>query len=98
MLFSPHDLTLEPNAYSLALLGVALIAGVLAVVGWLRWPAPAARWLVWTMAAVFVWSAGYAMELASVHLAGMLFWVRLEYLGIVTLPVAWLLFVLEYAG
>jgi len=43
-----------------------------------------------------VWSCGYAMELSSLTLSTALWWVRLEYVGIVSAPVAWLWFTAEY--
>ncbi len=45
-----------------------------------------------------MWSLAYALELSSVSLATKLFWLRVEYLGVVTIPVAWLAFVLQYLG
>ncbi len=50
------------------------------------------------MLAVAVWSMAYAMELASADLPGKIFWSKLEYLGIVAVPVAWLAFALDYTG
>ena len=48
------------------------------------------------MAAVAEWSWGYALEIGAVDLATKLFWAKVQYLGIVTLPVAWLAFSLHY--
>jgi PAS domain S-box-containing protein len=47
---------------------------------------------------VAVWSFGYALELASAEQAVKLFWARTQYAGIVSVPVAWLLFARRYAG
>lgn len=48
--------------------------------------------------ATSLWSAGYAMEFYSPSLEMMLFWAKVEYLGIVTIPVAWFVFSLSYVS
>lgn len=45
---------------------------------------------------VMFWSFFYWFELASLELSQNLFFAKLEYLGIVIIPLAWLLFVVEY--
>ena len=50
------------------------------------------------MAAVAFWSLTYALEMASVSLAGKIFWAKAEYLGIVIVPLAWFAFALEYTN
>ncbi len=47
-------------------------------------------------ATVTEWSWGYALEIGAVDLATKLFWAKVQYFGIVTLPVAWLAFSLHY--
>jgi len=43
-----------------------------------------------------VWTIGYALELGQNQLAMAVLWAKVQYLGIVTLPSAWLLFALTY--
>ncbi|NPV86876.1 MAG: PAS domain-containing protein [Anaerolineae bacterium] len=50
------------------------------------------------MAAVFVWDAAYICELFSPDLPTALFMVNVQYLGIASIPVLWLLYVLRYTG
>jgi PAS domain S-box-containing protein len=50
------------------------------------------------MLAVTEWALGYALELGSTDLATQVFWANVQYLGIVAMPVAWLIFVLQYTG
>lgn len=45
-----------------------------------------------------IWSAGYALQLASVDLADKAFWSQYVWLGAITLPTIWLLFVLGHTG
>jgi PAS domain-containing protein len=45
-----------------------------------------------------IWSLSYGFELLSTTLEEMLFWQNIEYLGIVFIPVFWLLFILKLTG
>ncbi len=44
------------------------------------------------------WALCNSLEVASVDLGAKLLWARIEYIGIVTVPVAWLLFALRFTG
>ena len=48
--------------------------------------------------ALAVWSLGNALELGCVELADKLFWADVQYMGIVSMPVLWLIFALRYAS
>ncbi|MBI5304025.1 MAG: response regulator [Chloroflexi bacterium] len=50
------------------------------------------------MLGVAIWSLGYALELASADLAVQVFWAKVEYIGIVTVPLGWFIFVAQYAN
>ena len=50
------------------------------------------------MLAVAVWTLGYALELAGGDIPTKLFWLDVEYLAIVIVPVAWLALALQYTG
>src|SRR5690606_30124122 len=45
-----------------------------------------------------IWSLAYGFELASNTLDMMYFFIKIEYLGITTLPINWLLFCLNLSG
>jgi PAS domain S-box-containing protein len=49
------------------------------------------------MAAVCWWSFTYGFELASAKLEQQVFWAKVEYVGIVSVPTLFLIFALEYA-
>ncbi|MFA5254948.1 MAG: histidine kinase N-terminal 7TM domain-containing protein [Methanoregula sp.] len=59
---------------------------------------PVAEPFALLMAATTLWSIGYAFQLVSADLASNLLLNDIEYLGIVTVPVAWLLLALRYTG
>jgi PAS domain S-box-containing protein len=50
------------------------------------------------MLAVAEWSLGYALELAGADVPTKLFWLGVEYLGIIIAPAAWLALALQYTG
>jgi len=86
------------NPYVLPLIITAAISAALAFAAWRRRPAPSATALAWLMLAVTEWSLGYALELGSADLATEVFWAKVEYLGIVIVPVTWLALALQYTG
>jgi PAS domain S-box-containing protein len=73
-----------------------LLSSVLAIYAWHRRDVPGAPPLAALMAAVALWSLGYGVELSSTTLPAILFWAKIEYVGIVAVSVAWLLFALRY--
>jgi PAS domain S-box-containing protein len=75
----------------------AAVALVVAIVAWQRRSAPGGRPLVGLMLAVFIWSAGAAIEYATIGIPGKVFWGKVQYLGVVTCPVFFLLLALEYS-
>lgn len=84
--------------YVILLLIGSLAAAFLGVYAWQRRQSNGLIAFVWLALAAAEWSAGYALELISHNLPAIVFWAKLEYLGIVTLPVAWLVFALQYSG
>jgi PAS domain S-box-containing protein len=81
---------------SFLLLMLSIAAPGIAGYAWQRRSLPGALPLSLMGVSLAVWSCGYAMELSSLTLSTALWWVRLEYVGIVSAPVAWLWFAAEY--
>jgi PAS domain S-box-containing protein len=50
------------------------------------------------MLALAVWSLAYILRLGSSDVPSKLLWAKVRYLGIVVVPTAWLVFVLQYTG
>ncbi len=88
----------QQTPYMAPLLITAAISAVLAFFAWRRRPASGAGPFMALMLAVAVWSAGYAFELSSADLPAAIRWLKVEYVGIVAAPLAWLIFVLDYTG
>ncbi|HEX5692682.1 MAG TPA: histidine kinase N-terminal 7TM domain-containing protein [Roseiflexaceae bacterium] len=84
--------------FALPLAASALTCILLAIYAWRRRPAPGATIFVVMMLSVAEWTFGYIFELNSSTLPAILFWAKVEYLGIVTGPVAALLLAIAYTG
>ena len=84
--------------YVFPLLMTTAIAATLALFAWRHRSAPGATPLAALMLAVAVWSAAYALELGSVDLQTKIFWSNTTYLGVVTVPLAWLALALQHTG
>lgn len=84
--------------YLLPLFVAAVTSLALAVYAWRRRTIPGATAFSGLMLAVAVWSVGYVMEIISPNLSQKIFWAKLEYLGIVSVPLAWVAFALAYTS
>lgn len=76
----------------------AVVAVVVAMVAWRRRTSPGGSPLVALMASIAIWSAGAALEYASVGIPLKVTWAQIQYIGVVTCPVFFLLLALEYTG
>jgi PAS domain S-box-containing protein len=79
-----------------------LLAGLLALIiaayAWRLRPKRGATALTLLALATAIWALGYGLEIAGTDLPTKLFWAKVQYLGIVTVPLCWLIFALDYAG
>ncbi|MFZ5881667.1 MAG: histidine kinase N-terminal 7TM domain-containing protein [Chloroflexota bacterium] len=91
MNWQTHPLLLIP-------LSSAILAAFLCWFGWQRRSSPGAAAFSLAMLAVMVWSLGNALELGANNLALKVFWLQFEYIGILLLPAAWLVFALQFTG
>lgn len=85
-----------PYASLLAL--AILISALLAVYIWNRRAITGARAATALMISMLAWSGGYLLEFMGVELETKLFWAKMQYFGIVSLPVAMFLFSLAFSG
>jgi len=81
----------------LLLVATALLTK-LAYYAWRRRPATGSTLFTLLMLAMAQWALAYTLEITSTDLTTKLIWAKFQYLGIVILPVAWLIFVLEFTG
>ena len=85
-----------PYTVPLAVVTVALIVSALYV--WWHRKVPWAKTGTLLVLAGAVWMLGYTLELASAPLSAKIFWAKVQYVGIVVVPVGGLAFVLQYTG
>ncbi len=87
---------LARDAYLGTLAASALISVLLAFFFWRRMPAPGSRTMIVFMAFTLAWSLGYIIEVFAVDEADFRLANNIEYIGVVGVPVVWLLFTLNY--
>lgn len=85
-----------PYSYPLAI--AALLTALLAFLTWDRRDNPDTKFAAVFLVSIFVWISGYSLEVMGTDIATKLFWGKVKYFGIVTLPVAFLLFALVFSG
>ena len=79
--------------YVVAILALPLVA----FSAWQRHE-PGVRYYALLMLAMAVWSGGAMLETASIGLEAKNFFIRVQYIGVVTGPLLWLMFTLEYTS
>ncbi len=85
------------NTFSLALISSASFAFLLSL--WIiRRKGAVFKWFSLMLGASAWWAMAYGFELASSRLDQMLFWIKVEYLGISTLPSLFLIFCYTFIG
>jgi PAS domain S-box-containing protein len=83
--------------YIIPLLGAAALSFILAVLAWQRRPRIGATTFAFYMVASGLWCFAYGMEILATDLDAMLFWAKIQYLGIATVAPICLLFCLQYS-
>lgn len=94
---------IRPTVVELPVLVVALYASVAtgvaaAILAWRQRPDPGASPLVLFLAAQTWWSVCTLFRVSTASGAAELLWTRLGWVGVVVVPVAWVIFALEYTG
>lgn len=84
--------------YILPVVAAGLIALPMAWIAWHRRPAPGAAVFAIHMLAIAEWSFGYAVGLSSSDLAFKILCAKIQYFGILTVPVTWFIFAVQYTG
>lgn len=84
--------------YIIPLLVTTVLAIALAFYVWRHRTTHGAVTFALLMLAIAEWSSGYTLELGALDLATKVFWGKVQYLGIVTTPMAWLAFALQYTN
>ncbi len=88
---------IELNVFSLTLIIPSLLSVYAALLTFERLSG-AGKWFGMLMLSIALWGITYGFELASTSLDEMLFWIKLEYIGITSLSVFWIVFAMKYTG
>lgn len=89
-------MTFVATPYAMISAAAAGVALVVAIVAWLRRGVPCATALAAIMVATTVWSSAAALEYAAVAIPDKIFLSKLSYFGVVSTPVFFLLFAIEF--
>ena len=94
-----NNFALQFTPFLMPIIGAAIVLTVLAFYAWRQSKtAPGTDVFLILIGLSAWWCYTYSLELITTDPATMLFWVKLEWISIALLPVAWLLFALTYAG
>ena len=88
----------QDTPYIIPLVIASMIGGFVAYYAWQRRvTASGGRALSLLALACAIWSLGYAFEIAGTDLPTKIFWGKSQYVGIVAVPLLWIIFAYSYA-
>ncbi|MDZ7850743.1 MAG: histidine kinase N-terminal 7TM domain-containing protein [Halodesulfurarchaeum sp.] len=88
-----------PPAVLVAALALSILVGsTAAILSWRAIPRPGAQWLSVLLVGQVWWSISTLYRIQSPGIEGKLFWLVVMWIGVVLIPLAWILFTLEYSG
>lgn len=91
-------MSLQFTPYAIPLILAALLDIGPIIYAWSRRANARVIPYLFMMAGVDLWLLAYALEISSTTVPQIVFWANIAYLGIVTVPVAWLVFCLVYTN
>ena len=83
--------------FVIVLISNAIIASMIAILLGRKHSAPGRNAMRWMLIGLAVWAFCYAMITLSPSLEAKRFWLRMENVGILTVPALWLIFTVQYA-
>jgi signal transduction histidine kinase/DNA-binding response OmpR family regulator len=91
-------MTWQNASYTVLLFTTTGVLMALALYAWLRRGVSGATAFIWLALVIAEWVLTYALELGSASVTWKIWYAQLQYLGIASAPVAWLIFTLHYTG
>ncbi|MAU00541.1 MAG: hypothetical protein CL608_25640 [Anaerolineaceae bacterium] len=82
--------------YTIPLFIAAAVSGILFPSAWHRRDAVGAKAFAWFAGLAALWCLGYALEIGATTLPAKLFWVKIQYIGIVNVSSVFIVFCLQY--
>jgi len=83
--------------FVIILISNAIIAAMIAILLGRKHSAPGRNAMRWMLAGLAVWAFCYAMITLAPSLEAKKFWLKMENIGILTVPALWLIFTVQYA-
>lgn len=90
------SLTWTYTPYAIPLFVAAAVSGILFFPAWRRRDAVGAKTFALFSALAALWCFGYALEIGSTTLTAKMFWVKIQYIGIVNVSSVFIVFCLQY--
>ena len=88
----------QSTPYIVSLIFTSIITSLVALYVWeRRATASGGKALALLAFACAEWSLGYALEIAAMDLPGKIFWGKSQYIGIVAVPLLWVIFAYSYS-
>lgn len=84
--------------YAALLIGVSVLLIGLTLYIWQRFRGSRMRIAALVTAAITVWTISYTLRLSATGLTTKVFWLKIQYLGVVSAPIAWFCYILFYSG
>ena len=91
-------MSFQYSPFILPLIAAVIVSGGVGVYAWRHRHTTGAFVISLISFAITVWSVGYAFEIAGADLATKIFWGKVQYVGIVSAPVLWLIFALIHTN
>ncbi len=85
------------NFLSISLFSAAVVSAITTTIVFFR-SGHAVKTFANMMLGVTIWAFAYSFELAMTDLDSIMFWVRVEYIGISLIPALWIIFILQFTG
>jgi hypothetical protein len=86
------------NPIALFVFICAIMIVVIAIYAWRQGSTEGARIFSLLMISMSIYIMGYSFELASLNIQSMLFWNKIQYIGILTFPTIYFVFASQYGG
>lgn len=88
----------DPTLLLLSLLISVVLGSASAILAWREGSKPGARALVLLLSGQVFWSIALIFRLRTPSVEAKLFWMHVMWIGVVAVPLGWVLFALEYTG
>lgn len=85
------------NDFSVSLLISGIAALIMSIIIYRR-SGEAVKQFAYITFGISIWSIAYAFELSSPDYTQMIFWLKIEYLGVAFLPAMWIQFIIKFIG